>query len=168
MEELLTQPTSAASVSQKINEGKYLTFALGTEEFGLEILTVREIIGYINVTPVPKTPAYIKGVINLRGQVIPVVDLRLKFGMESHQVTDQTCIIVVETARDSKQINVGIVVDRVQEVLYIDGRDIDPAPQFGGSVAIDFILGIAKIGDSVKILLNIDNVLQNEGLSELV
>lgn len=168
MEKLLEQSNSAASVSKKINEGKYLTFALGTEEFGLEILTVREIIGYINVTPVPKTPAYVKGVINLRGQVIPVVDLRLKFSMEQHQVTEQTCIIVVETGRDNKQINVGIVVDRVQEVLYIDGQDIDPSPQFGSSVDIDFILGIAKIGDSVKILLNIDNVLQNEGLSELI
>ena len=100
-------------------EGKYLTFALAHEEYGLEILKVREIIGYIDVTAVPQTPPYVKGVINLRGQVIPVVDLRARFGMETADVTDQTCIIVVEIAHGRRKFNTGIVVDHVQEVLDI-------------------------------------------------
>jgi len=140
-------------------EGKYLTFALANEEYGLEILKVREIIGYIEVTAVPQTPRYVKGVINLRGQVIPVVDLRTKFGMVTAEVTDETCIIVVETAQSGRKFNTGIIVDRVQEVLDIAGTDIEEAPQFGGSVDTDFILGMGKIGDKVKILLDIDRVL---------
>jgi purine-binding chemotaxis protein CheW len=140
-------------------EGKYLTFALAHEEYGLEILKVREIIGYIDVTAVPQTPSHVKGVINLRGQVIPVVDLRAKFGMASAEVTEQTCIIVVEITQSGRKFNTGIIVDRVQEVLDILGRDIEEAPQFGSSVDTDFILGMGKIGDKVKILLDIDRVL---------
>lgn len=140
-------------------EGKYLTFALGPEEYGLEILKVREIIGYMEITAVPQTPAHVKGVINLRGQVIPVIDLRAKFGMETAEVTEQTCIIVVETSRSDRKFSTGIVVDRVQEVLDIAGEDIEEAPQFDSSVNTDFILGMGKIGDSVKILLDIDKVL---------
>jgi purine-binding chemotaxis protein CheW len=140
-------------------EGKYLTFALAHEEYGLEILKVREIIGYMEITAVPQAPHYIKGVINLRGQVIPVVDLRTKFGMETTDVTDQTCIIVVEILLSGRKCSTGIVVDHVQEVLDIDGQNIEEAPQFGGSVDTDFILGMAKIGESVKILLDIDKVL---------
>jgi purine-binding chemotaxis protein CheW len=140
-------------------EGKYLTFALAREEFGLEILKVREIIGYIDVTAVPQTPPYVKGVINLRGQVIPVIDLRAKFGMQTAEVTDQTCIIVVETAQRGRTFSTGITVDRVQEVLDIAGGDIEDAPQFGASVDTEFILGMGKIGDKVKILLDIDRVL---------
>ena len=110
-------------------EGKYLTFALAHEEYGLEILKVREIIGYIDVTAVPQTPHYVKGVINLRGQVIPVIDLRAKFGMETADVTDETCIIVVEIAHGSRKFSTGIVVDRVQEVLDIaGGRDRGCSP----------------------------------------
>jgi purine-binding chemotaxis protein CheW len=148
-------------------EGKYLTFALAHEEYGLEILKVREIIGYMEITAVPQTPSYIKGVINLRGQVIPVVDLRTKFGMETTEVTEQTCIIVVEITQSGRKFNTGIVVDRVQEVLDISGNDIEEAPQFGGSVDTDFILGMAKIGESVKILLDIDKVLTGDTLRGL-
>ena len=140
-------------------EGKYLTFALGPEEYGLEILKVREIIGYMDITAVPQTPSYVKGVINLRGQVIPVVDLRAKFGMETTDVTDQTCIIVVETTQGDRNFSTGIVVDHVQEVLDIEGKNIEEAPQFGSSVNTDFILGMGKVGDNVKILLDIDKVL---------
>jgi purine-binding chemotaxis protein CheW len=145
-------------------EGKYLTFALAQEEYGLEILKVREIIGYVDVTAVPQTPRYVKGVINLRGQVIPVVDLRAKFGMETADVTDETCIIVVEITQAGRKCNTGIVVDRVQEVLDIAGEDIEDAPRFGGSVDIDFILGMGKVNDSVKILLDIDRVLDGASL----
>ena len=148
-------------------EGKYLTFALAHEEYGLEILKVREIIGYIDVTAIPQTPRDIKGVINLRGQVIPVVDLRAKFGMETTEVTEQTCIIVVEITQSGRKFNTGIIVDRVQEVLDIDGKDIEEAPQFGSAVNTDFILGMAKVGESVKILLDIDRVLVGAGSNDL-
>jgi purine-binding chemotaxis protein CheW len=145
-------------------EGKYLTFALAQEEYGLEILKVREIIGYIDVTAVPQTPHYVKGVINLRGQVIPVIDLRTKFGMETTEVTDETCIIVVEIAQADRTFSTGIIVDRVQEVLDIAGQNIEEPPQFGASVNTDFILGMGKVGDSVKILLDIDRVLGGDHL----
>jgi purine-binding chemotaxis protein CheW len=159
--------TQARTESQPMleKEGKYLTFALAHEEYGLEILKVREIIGYMDITAVPQTPPYVKGVINLRGQVIPVVDLRTKFGMETAEITEQTCIIVVEITQTGRKFNTGIIVDRVQEVLDISGRDIEEAPQFGGSVATDFILGMAKIGESVKILLDIDRVLSGTALA---
>ncbi len=149
-------------------EGKYLTFALANEEYGLEILKVREIIGYIEVTAVPQTPRYVKGVINLRGQVIPVVDLRAKFGMATAAVTDETCIIVVEIAHTGRKFSTGIVVDRVQEVLDIDGEAIEDAPQFGTSVNTHFILGMGKINEAVKILLDIDKVLGNEECNAVV
>ena len=148
-------------------EGKYLTFALSHEEYGLEILKVREIIGFMGITAVPQTPDYVKGVINLRGQVIPVVELRAKFGMESTEVTDETCIIVVEITQGDRAFNTGIVVDHVQEVLDIAGQDIEKAPQFGSSVETDFILGMGKIGDTVKILLNIDKVLAGQDFARL-
>ena len=140
-------------------EGKYLTFALANEEYGLEILKVREIIGYMEITAVPQTPHHVKGVINLRGQVIPVVDLRAKFGMETAAVTEETCIIVVEINQGGRNFSTGIVVDHVQEVLDINGKDIEEAPRFGASVDTAFILGMGKIGDTVKILLDIDRVL---------
>jgi purine-binding chemotaxis protein CheW len=145
-------------------EGKYLTFALGPEEYGLEILKVREIIGYMEITAVPQTPHEVKGVINLRGQVIPVVDLRAKFGMETAELTDETCIIVVEISQGNRNFSTGIVVDHVQEVLDIAGQDIEEAPQFGSTVNTNFILGMGKIGDSVKILLDIDRVLAGNHL----
>ncbi|MBW8000826.1 MAG: purine-binding chemotaxis protein CheW [Planctomycetes bacterium] len=146
-------------------EGKYLTFALASEEYGLEILKVREIIGYMDITAVPQTPDHVKGVINLRGQVIPVVDLRAKFGMDTTERTEETCIIVVEITQGEKKFNTGIVVDRVQEVLDIPGEDIEGSPQFGSSVNTDFILGMGKVGDAVKILLDIDKVLAGENLT---
>lgn len=167
MSEIATQTKSRDGTATN-KEGKYLTFALAQEEYGLEILKVREIIGYIDVTAVPQTPHYVRGVINLRGQVIPVVDLRAKFGMETAEVTDETCIIVVEITSGGRKSNTGIVVDRVQEVLDIEGGSIEEAPQFGVSVNTDFILGMGKVGDSVKILLDIDRVLTGSGLAGLI
>lgn len=148
-------------------EGKYLTFALGREEYGLEILKVREIIGYMAITAVPKTPAYVKGVINLRGQIIPVVDIRILFGMESRDVTEETCIIVVEISQVSRKFSIGVIVDRVSEVLDVSGEDIEQAPQLGASVDTDFILGMGKVNNSVKILLDIDKVLACSELEAL-
>jgi purine-binding chemotaxis protein CheW len=158
-----TLENAAKTAAQK--QGKYLTFALGEEEYGLEILKVREINGYMDITPVPQTPAYVRGVINLRGQVIPVIDLRAKFGMTTKEVTDETCIIVVEVQRNGQRNDTGIVVDRVQEVLFIAGEQIQDTPEFGSAVDTDFILGLGKVGKTVKILLDIDKVLSDADLS---
>ena len=158
----VTAKTESINKAMLDKEGKYLTFALAQEEYGLEILKVREIIGYMDITAVPQTPHHVKGVINLRGQVIPVIDLRAKFGMETTEVTEETCIIVVEISQGGHKFSTGIVVDHVQEVLDIAGENIEEAPQFGSSVNTDFILGMGKIGDTVKILLDIDRVLAGE------
>ena len=148
-------------------EGKYLTFTLANEEYGLEILKVREIIGYMEITAIPQTPAYIKGVINLRGQVIPVIDLRAKFGMGTTEITEEMCIIVVETGLDGQSVSTGIVVDHVEEVFDISDENIEDAPQFDSAVNTDFILGMGKIGESVKILLDIDRILAGDDFSSL-
>ena len=164
----MTEATTKLNQQKKVleKEGKYLTFALGPEEYGLEILKVREIIGYMEITAVPQTPVHVKGVINLRGQVIPVIDLRTKFGMEIAEVTEETCIVVVETSQGGHKFSTGIVVDRVQEVLDISGDNIEDAPKFDSSISTDFILGMGKIGDSVKILLDIDKVLSGTEISD--
>jgi len=167
MTEMATQQLRSVAEAAGSKAGKYLTFALGSEEYGLEILKVREIIGYVEVTRIPQTPSYVRGVINLRGQVIPVVDLRAKFGMEDAQRTEQTCIIVVEISHADDTISTGVVVDRVQEVLDITAEQIEPTPEFGASVETDFILGMGKIGDAVKILLDIDKVLGSDEMAQL-
>ena len=154
------QTTIVISEEMRQKEGKYLTFVLADEEDGLEILKVREIIGIMDITAVPRTPDFVKGVVNLRGKVIPVVDLRLKFGMEGAARTEETCIIVV----DLGEVEMGIIVDKVSEVLDISAEDIDETPVFGSTVDTGFILGMGKIGDSVKILLDIEKVL---GASEI-
>jgi len=138
--------------------GKFLTFFLAEEEYGIEILKVHEIIGLMTITRVPRTPHYIRGVINLRGKVITVVDLRLKFGMEPCDATAETCIIVVQT----QGIEIGIVVDKVSEVLDIAAKEIEDAPSFGANVNTDYILGIGKSQGRVKLLLDIDRVLSSQ------
>jgi len=140
-------------------EGKYLTFSLKGEEYGIEIGKVKEIIGMMAITMVPQTPHYFKGVINLRGKVIPVVDLRLKFGMEEMAYTDRTCIIVVELHTN---IMIGIVVDTVSEVLNVKAADIEETPSFGAAMNTDYILGMAKVEKGVKILLDIDKVISDQ------
>ncbi len=135
--------------------GKYLTFKLGDEEYGVQILKVREIIGLMDITKVPQMPGYVKGVINLRGKVIPVIDLRAKFSLPEVQYTDQTCIIVIDVGG-----MVGTIVDSVQEVADISGDEIEPPPPLGSDVDSDFILGLAKSKENVKILLDIDRVLE--------
>lgn len=146
--------------------GKYLTFALGNEEYGLEILKVREIVGYQNITSVPKTPKAIKGVINLRGQVIPIIDLRCQFGMEEKEISEQTCIIVVENKTEDRTYPTGVIVDKVSEVLDIGAAQIEEAPDLGANTSIDFIQGIGKIGNAVKILLDIDKVICGQGAAQ--
>lgn len=143
--------------------GKFLTFFLGHEEYGIEILKVFEIIGLLPITPVPRTPKSIKGVINLRGKVIPVMDMRMRFGMDAVEVTDQTCIIVVQ----AHGTQMGIIVDKVSEVLDIATEEIDETPSFGIQVNTDYILGIGKCGGSVKLLLDIDKVVSSRDVAEL-
>ncbi len=147
------------------NESKFLTFRLGVEEYGVEILRVREIIGLMDITPLPKTPAHIKGVINLRGKIIPVIDLRAKFRLPPVDYTDATCVIVVEASDDQKgeKFHIGVIVDTVSEVLDIARDHIEPAPRFGFALNTDYILGMGKVGghnaQRVAILLDIDRVL---------
>lgn len=141
-----------------LREGKYLTFMLAGEEYGIGIRKVREIIGMMTITQVPQTPLYVKGVINLRGKVIPIVDLRLKFGMGVKEYTERTCIIVVEIRGEGKTVPMGLIVDSVSEVINIRGADIDDTPAFGSSLDMDYILGMAKMAGGVKILLDIDRV----------
>ena len=148
-------------------EGKYLTFTLAEEEYGIGILKIKEIIGMLPITSVPQTPDFVKGVINLRGKVIPVMDLRLRFGMMSMDYTERTCIIVVEISGQAGTILVGIVVDAVSEVLNIKGNDIEKTPTFGTKLNTDYILGMAKMEGGVKILLDIDQVLSSDELSML-
>jgi purine-binding chemotaxis protein CheW len=143
-------------------EGKYLTFTLADEEYGIGILKIREIIGMLPITSVPQTPAFVKGVINLRGKVIPVLDLRLRFAMEEIEYTERTCIIVVEIEGQAGTIQHGIVVDAVSEVLNIQGEEIEDTPTFGTRLDTEFILGMAKMDGSVKILLDIDGVLSGD------
>ena len=154
-----TMDQAVKTVSDR--EGKYLTFSLAGEEYGIGILKVKEIIGMMAITVVPRTPSYVKGVINLRGKVIPVVDLRLKFGMGANDCTERTCIIVVEITVAAEKILTGIIVDSVSEVLNIKGGDIEDTPGFGSKLNMDYILGMAKTGGRVKILLDIDQVLNN-------
>lgn len=147
-------------------EGKYLTFTLGGEDYGIGILKIKEIIGMMPVTTMPQTPDFVKGVINLRGKVIPVMDLRLRFGMDAMDYTERTCIIVVEIDGTGAggTIQVGIVVDSVSEVLNIKGEDIEETPAFGTKLNTDYILGMAKMEGGVKILLDIDRVLTSDEL----
>ncbi len=150
---------SEPAIASATKGGKYLTFALGNEEYGLQIMKVREIIGWMEITAVPRLPAHVKGVINLRGRVIPVIDLRAKFAMPAIVRTTDTCIIVVEIEHDGRRVNTGLVVDRVSEVLNIPADQIEEAPTFDASVRCDFLLGLGKVGQRVKILLDIDKVL---------
>jgi len=148
-------------------EGKYLTFSLCGEEYGIGILKVKEIIGMMAITPIPQTPEHIKGVINLRGKIIPVIDLRLKFGIEAMEYNERTCIIVVEIASGANKIAMGLVVDSVSEVLNIKAAEIEDTPNFGSRLDTAYILGMAKLGQNVKILLDIDKVMGAKELEQL-
>ena len=145
-----------------VRREKYLTFNLAGEQYGLEILKVQEIIGLMDITSVPQTPDYVRGVVNLRGKVIPIIDLRKKFGLETIEDTEQTCIIVVDVG-----MLMGIIVDTVQEVHDIPSASIEPPPQLGMNVDTSFILGMGKVKEEVKILLDIDKVLTSEELVQL-
>jgi len=150
----------ATTVESKARGGKYLTFCLGNEEYGLEILKVREIIGMQDLTAVPRTAPYVRGVMNLRGKVIPVVDLRMKLGMDAVETTRLTAIVVVQV----RQTELGLIVDQVEEVLNVADEIVQDAPQLGMSIEDDLVLGLAKTQRGVTILLDADNVVQIDGL----
>lgn len=158
----LTETMDQAVKAMKDREGKYLTFSLANEEYGVGILKIKEIIGMMPITTVPQTPKFVKGVINLRGKVIPVIDLRLKFGIEKSKYSERTCIIVVDLKNRAADILIGVVVDSVSEVLNIKAEDIEDTPTFGTSLNTAYILGMAKMEGGVKILLDIDRVLSAE------
>jgi purine-binding chemotaxis protein CheW len=141
---------------------KYLTFGLGEESYAIDILNIKEIIGMMDITHVPRLPVYIKGVINLRGKIIPVIDMRLKFGLDSKDYVDRTSIVVLELEKEGINITSGIVVDTVNEVLDINSLDIEPPPEHSTDTEQDFITGMAKVNDSVIMLLDVVKMLSEE------
>ena len=157
----------AATLQNDSRAGKYLTFQLATEEFGIGVLKVREIMGMHEITAVPQTPVHVKGVINLRGKVVPVIDLRLKFGLPGAEYTQRTCIIVTQVQGESGPILMGIIVDGVSEVLNLAAGEIEDTPDFGDEVASRYLLGMAKAKGKVKILLDIDRVLSTQEMHHL-
>ena len=159
------QPVIPLDITKRA--GKYLIFHLGVEEFGTEVLKVREIMGLQDITAIPQVPEHVKGVINLRGKVIPVIDLRLKFGMEPQEYTARTCIIVMRTRQADEDLMIGMIVDGVVEVLNIMASDIEDTPDFGPGVVTPYLTGMAKIKGRVKILLDIDQVLSSTELDGL-
>jgi purine-binding chemotaxis protein CheW len=151
----------AAALGQSLG-GKYLTFGLAQEVYGLAILKVQEIIGIMPVTHVPRMPAFVRGVINLRGKIIPVIDLRTQFNLPSQADTSKTCIIVVQIRRGDHSVTMGILVDEVAEGIDLKAEQIEPAPSFGTAVNTDFLLGMGKVNQKVVMLLDIDRILAAE------
>jgi purine-binding chemotaxis protein CheW len=150
-----------------VRAGKYLTFRLAAEEYGLQILKVREIIGLMPITRMPEAPSYVRGIINLRGRVIPVLELRARFGMEPVADNEETCIIVVDMSSGDRSTLMGILVDAVSEVLDIKADEIQDSPAMGGDHECDFVLGIGKVKGGVKILLDIERVLNGTDMSSM-
>ena len=161
----MTEVKKSGQSSRSSHKNKYITFFLDSEEYGVEIYKVKEIIGIMDITSVPSTPTYIKGVLNLRGKIVPIIDLRLKFGLEFKEYADRTSIIVIEMDINGKITPIGIVVDTVEKVLQINEEDIEETPSFGVNINTEFILGMAKVEDTVKILLNINKILTSEELT---
>src|SRR5215471_4618919 len=157
----------AAATQSDARAGKYLTFHLSNEEFGIRVLKVREIMGLQEITAVPQTPAHVKGVINLRGKVVPVVDLRLKFGLPAAEYTQRTCIIVTQIQGESGPVLIGIEIDGVSEVLNLTAQEIEDTPDFGDETGVRYLLGMAKVKGKVKSLLDIDQVLSTQELNHL-
>jgi len=167
MPSAILSPTEAAAALSDARAGKYLTFQLGREEFGIRVLKVREIMGLQEITAVPQTPAHVRGVINLRGKVVPVVDLRVKFGLAAGEYTQRTCIIVTQVQMESGPALMGIIVDGVSEVVNLAAADIEDTPEFGEDIGRRYLLGMAKSKGKVKILLDIDKVVSLEELHDL-
>lgn len=148
-------------------DGQYLTFLLGSEVFGIGILHIKEIKEFSNITPIPMMPNFVQGVMNLRGNVVPIIDLHVRFGRSKTTITKKTCIIIVEVQHEGELLDIGILVDSVNEVVDIPGKSVEPAPVFGAKIRIDFIHGIGKIENNFIILLNINKALSVEELSSI-
>lgn len=153
----MSENPSVSSLAERA--GKYLDFELGNEIYGVELCKVKEIIGMMRVTHVPNTPNYVRGVINLRGKVIPVLDLRTKFGMESKEDSERTCIVVIQVSEGDRLVITGIIVDEVSEVVDINASQMEPPPNLGAGVNTEIILGVGKIGQKVVLLLDIEKVI---------
>ena len=160
----MSEAKSAAETARASEQGQYLTFMLGTEVFAIGILAIKEIIEYGNLTEVPMMPDSVRGVINLRGAVVPVMDLSVRFGKPASAVTKRTCIVIVETARDGQREVIGVVVDAVNAVLEISAEDIEPPPSFGPKISTEFIEGLGKVNGKFVILLATERVLAIEGM----
>jgi purine-binding chemotaxis protein CheW len=162
------QTLECTSTGAQKSAGKYLTFNLQRESYGIDVLKVREIIRLTNITAVPQMPDYVKGVINLRGKIIPVIDLRLRFGFAEVKDTDLTCIIVVQVKLpDGRNTQMGLTVDGVEEVVNLAVGDIEETPDFGGKISTDYMVGMAKVKGTVKTLLNIDRVIASDELENI-
>jgi len=162
-----TSLTAAKSITGGGDTHQYLTFNLGSEMFAVGILNVKEIIEYGNLTEIPMMPSFIRGVINLRGAVVPVVDLSCRFGHHASEVQRRTCIVIVEVTQEDAKHDIGIMVDAVSEVLEIGVKDIEPAPSFGAKIRADFIAGMGKVAGKFVIILQIDRVLSVEEMAVL-
>jgi purine-binding chemotaxis protein CheW len=150
------------------NVEQYLTFVLGGEMFAMGILAIKEIIEYADVTTVPMMPGYVRGVINLRGAVVPVIDLSVRFGKPSSPITKRTCIVIIEVEARNERHILGVVVDAVNAVLDIPGSEVEPPPAFGASIRTDFIRGMGKVNGKFVILLDVDHVLAADEMAVLV
>ena len=162
------EPQASSNPASSTNAGKYLTFMLGHESYGISVLKVREIIRIMDITSVPQMPPYVKGVINLRGKVVPVIDLRIKFALANAESSERTCIVVVQVKTVSAaSAFMGFIVDGVEEVVNFGANEIEPTPDFGSKLDTDYILGMAKVRGKVKTLLDIDCVLTSEATEQL-
>lgn len=161
------QLNEAKNEKTQNNLNKFITFFLENEEFAVDIKKIKEIIGIMEITSVPNTPEYIKGVLNLRGKIIPVIDLRTKFGMEFKEYGERTSIIILEIQTDNGKVNIGTIVDTVTEVIQISDEQIEETPNFGVEVDTTFIIGMARIKDKVKIILDIDKILTSDEINTL-
>jgi len=155
------------AVAEREDQQQYLTFLLGGEMFAIGILNIKEIIEYGNLTTVPMMPEFIRGVINLRGAVVPVVDLSARFGRRPSEITRRSCIVIIEVEAGGEKQDVGVVVDSVSEVLEIPPADIEPAPSFGAKIRADFISGMGKVGGRFVIILDVDKVLSVDEMALL-
>lgn len=165
MSQLQVPPPAAV---EKSLAGKYLTFTLGHESYGIPVLQVREIIRHTTITAVPQMPDHVKGVLNLRGKVIPIVDLRVKFQLEHAEVAERTCIVVVQVALcNGSRTTMGLIVDRVESVANVASNDIEPTPDFGAQISTSYILGMAKLENRVAALLDIDQIVVAEDIEHL-
>lgn len=156
--------TATLARAKTSRTGKYLTFSLSNESYGVDVLKVREIIRFLKITPVPQMPPFVKGVINLRGKVLPVIDLRLKFGLDAADATERTCIVVVRVQAEGNDLTLGMIVDAVEEVINLNESEIEETPEFGAKVDTAYLMGMAKVKNVIKTLLDIDKVVAPEAL----